>query len=121
MTPPVLNLQQKFSLFQDQWAPKCIAALNDYAVKLVRVQGEFVWHQHADTDELFLIVAGRLRIEFRDGAVELGPGELCVVPRGVEHRPTASSECLMLLVEPAGVVNTGDAGGSLTAAVGDWI
>jgi mannose-6-phosphate isomerase-like protein (cupin superfamily) len=110
-----VNLRQKLSLFADHWAPRAVASLNDYEVKVVKVQGDFVWHSHADTDELFLVLRGRLRIDLRDGAVDLGEGELYVVPRGVEHKPFAAEECEMLLVEPRGVVNTGDAGGPLTA------
>jgi mannose-6-phosphate isomerase-like protein (cupin superfamily) len=110
-----VNLAQKLSLFADRWAPRSIAQLNDYEVKLVKVQGDFVWHSHQETDELFLVLRGSLRIELRDGAVELGPGELFVVPRGVEHKPFAAEECEMMLIEPRGVVNTGDAGGALTA------
>lgn len=112
---PKVNLAEKLSLFSDQWAPRSIAQLNDYEVKLVKVQGDFVWHSHAETDELFLVLRGKLRIDLRDGAVELGPGELYVVPRGVEHKPFAADECEMMLIEPRGVVNTGDAGGPLTA------
>jgi mannose-6-phosphate isomerase-like protein (cupin superfamily) len=112
---PKVNLAEKLSLFSDHWAPRSIAQLNDYEVKLVKVQGDFVWHSHAETDELFLVLRGKLRIDLREGAVELGPGELYVVPRGVEHKPFAAEECEMLLVEPQGVVNTGDAGGALTA------
>jgi mannose-6-phosphate isomerase-like protein (cupin superfamily) len=98
-----------------------VAALNDYHVKLARLQGEFVWHAHADTDELFLVLAGRLTIHFRDGEAVLGPGELLVVPRGVEHRPVAAEECQVLLLEPAGTVNTGDTGGPLEVRDPAWI
>jgi mannose-6-phosphate isomerase-like protein (cupin superfamily) len=94
-----------------------VASLNDYEVKLVKVQGEFVWHTHEDTDELFLVVDGQLTIQFRDRDVVLGPGQLFVVPRGVEHCPRADQEVKLLLLEPTGVVNTGDAGGDLTAIV----
>jgi mannose-6-phosphate isomerase-like protein (cupin superfamily) len=110
-----VSLAEKLALFGDHWAPRTVAQLNDYEVKVVKVQGDFVWHSHADTDELFLILRGKLRIDLRDGAVELGPGELYVVPRGVEHKPFAAEECEMLLVEPRGVVNTGKSGGALTA------
>ena len=96
-----------------------IARLNDYEIKAVRVQGEFVWHQHDDTDELFLVIDGRLTIQLRDRDVHLGPGELFVVPRGVEHCPRADEEVRALLLEPLGVVNTGDAGGKLTATYDD--
>lgn len=110
-----VDLDQKLSLFSELWSPKVVALLNDYEVKVVKVRGEFVWHQHDDTDELFLVLHGRLRIDLRDGSVELGPGQLHVVPRGVEHRPVAEEEAHALLLEPRGVVNTGDAGGELTA------
>ena len=114
--PSPVNLAQKLSAFSDHWAPRIIATLNDYEVKVVKVKGEFVWHEHQDTDELFLVLRGSLRIELRDGAVALSPGELYVVPRGIEHRPVAPEECEMLLIEPKGVVNTGAAGGPLTNA-----
>jgi mannose-6-phosphate isomerase-like protein (cupin superfamily) len=114
-----INLDERFARFSDQWSPKVIARLNDYEVKLVRVQGEFVWHDHPDTDELFLVLDGRLTIQLRDGNVVLGPGELFVVPRGVEHCPQADGEVRALLLEPTGVVNTGAAGGALTAGHDD--
>ena len=110
-----VSLAEKLALFSDHWAPRTVASLNDYEIKVVKVRGDFVWHSHAETDELFLIVKGKLRIDFRDKAVELAAGELYVIPRGVEHKPFASEECEMLLIEPRGVVNTGDAGGELTA------
>jgi mannose-6-phosphate isomerase-like protein (cupin superfamily) len=110
-----VSLAEKLALFGDHWAPRTVATLNDYEVKVVKVQGDFVWHSHAETDELFLILKGKLRIDFRDKAVELNAGELYVVPRGVEHKPYAKDECEMLLVEPRGVVNTGEAEGNLTA------
>ena len=116
-----VNLRDKLAKFDDYWAPRVVAALNDYQVKVVKVQGEFVWHAHAQTDELFLVLDGELVIEFRDGQVTLSAGELFVVPGGKEHRPVAQKECHLLLVEPAGVVNTGDAGGALTAENGMWI
>jgi mannose-6-phosphate isomerase-like protein (cupin superfamily) len=114
-----VNLDERFSRFSDQWSPKVIARLNDYEVKLVRVQGEFVWHDHPDTDELFLVLDGELTIQLRDGDVRLAAGELYVVPRGVEHCPRADGEVRALLLEPAGVVNTGNAGGALTASYDD--
>jgi mannose-6-phosphate isomerase-like protein (cupin superfamily) len=110
-----VSLAEKLALFGDHWAPRTVATLNDYEIKVVKVQGDFVWHSHAETDEFFLILKGQLRIDFRDKAVELNPGELYVVPRGVEHKPFADEECEMLLIEPRGVVNTGEAGGALTA------
>ncbi len=117
MPADVVDLNEKFNLFSGFWSPKLVARLNDYEVKLVKVKGEFVWHTHEDTDELFLVIEGRLTIQLRDRDVVLGPGQLFVVPRGVEHCPRADDEVKALLLEPAGVVNTGDAGGDLTAAV----
>lgn len=117
----VINFQDKLARFTDRWAPKVVAQMNDYQFKLVKIQGEFVWHSHADTDEVFIVLDGQMRIELRDGQVNLGPGEMFVVPKGVEHRPSASDECRMLLVEPCGVVNTGNAGGAMTAPIDVWI
>ena len=117
----VINFQDKLARFSDHWAPKVVAQMNDYQLKLVKIQGEFVWHSHADTDEVFIVLDGRMRIELRDGGVDLGPGEMFVVPKGVEHRPSAPDECRILLVEPKGVVNTGDAGGAKTAPNDVWI
>jgi mannose-6-phosphate isomerase-like protein (cupin superfamily) len=114
-----VNLDERFSHFTEQWSPKVIARLNDYEVKLVRVEGEFVWHDHPDTDELFLVLDGTLTIQLRDRDVVLHAGELFVVPRGVEHCPRADGEVRALLLEPAGVVNTGDSGGELNASYDD--
>lgn len=114
-----IDLAEKFGLFSAHWSPKVIARLNDYEIKLVKVKGEFVWHTHEDTDELFLVIDGELTIQLRDGDVTLGPGQLFVVPRGVEHCPIADGEVRAMLIEPAGVVNTGDAGGPLTATPDD--
>jgi mannose-6-phosphate isomerase-like protein (cupin superfamily) len=116
-----INFKDKLARFSDHWSPKIIAQMNDYHFKLVKVQGEFVWHSHAETDEVFIVLTGDLRIEFRDGNVELKEGELFVVPRGVEHKPVAERECQIMLIEPAGTVNTGDAGGAMTAADNVWI
>jgi len=113
--PGVVRLADALASFGDHWAPRVVATLNDYEVKVVKAKGDFVWHSHADTDELFLVVKGRLQIALRDRVLELGPGELFVVPRGVEHRPSALEEVELLLLEPRGVVNTGEAGGPLTA------
>jgi mannose-6-phosphate isomerase-like protein (cupin superfamily) len=123
MTPSyqAINFQDKLSRFTDHWAPKIVAQMNDYQLKLVKIQGEFVWHSHADTDEVFIVLDGQMRIELRDGQVNLGPGEMFVVPKGVEHRPSAPDECRILLVEPCGVVNTGNAGGAMTAPIDVWI
>lgn len=117
MSTDVVDLDEKFDRFTDLWSPKLVARLNDYEVKLVKVEGEFVWHTHDDTDELFLVLEGTLTIQLRERDVTLGPGQLFVVPRGVEHCPRSEGEVKALLLEPAGVVNTGDAGGELTAVV----
>ncbi|MEV6397232.1 cupin domain-containing protein [Streptomyces sp. NPDC051907] len=111
-----VNLADALAQFSDLWAQRKIADLNDYEVKVAKVKGEFVWHTHEDTDELFLVISGRLTVQLRDRDVVLGPGELFVVPRGVEHCPLAEEETAILLVEPTGVVNTGDAGGPMTRA-----
>jgi mannose-6-phosphate isomerase-like protein (cupin superfamily) len=116
-----INLQSKFALISDHWSPRIIAQLNDYQLKLVKVQGEFVWHSHTDTDEVFIVLEGSLDIRFRDGKVTLNAGELFVVPKGTEHCPFAAAECKIMLVEPAGTVNTGNAGGNLTAGGNVWI
>ena len=120
-TTQAINFAAKLALFDDRWQPRVIAQMNDYQFKLVKIVGDFVWHSHADTDETFIVLAGRLRIDFRDGAVHLGPGEMYVVPRGVEHKPFAEGEVRMLLVEPCGVRNTGDQGGERTAVNDLWI
>jgi mannose-6-phosphate isomerase-like protein (cupin superfamily) len=114
------NLEEKFARFSERWSPKILARLNDYEVKAVKLKGEFVWHRHDETDELFLVTKGSLVIRFRDREVSIGPGELLVVPKGVEHIPVAEEECEVLLIEPAGTPNTGDAGGARTA-VPEWI
>jgi mannose-6-phosphate isomerase-like protein (cupin superfamily) len=104
-----VNLTEKFAAFSEHWSPKIVGAIDDYEIKLVKVEGDFVWHAHADEDELFLVIEGELTIALRDRDVTLGPGEFFVVPKGVEHKPSASTECKMLLLERKGVVNTGDA------------
>lgn len=116
-----VSLHKKLQLIEDLWSPRVIAELNDYQFKLAKLEGAFVWHSHAETDEAFLVVEGALRIELRDGAVELRAGELYVVPRGVEHRPVADAPCSVLLIEPRGVVNTGETGGVHTAPNDVWI
>ena len=110
-----VNVDVMLARFAEHWSPKTIARINDYDVRIVKVQGEFTWHQHADTDEFFLVLDGELTIGMRDRDVVLGPRELFVVPRGVEHCPRAEVETSVLLLEPSTVVNTGDAGGELTA------
>jgi mannose-6-phosphate isomerase-like protein (cupin superfamily) len=116
-----INFAAKLRLFDNHWAPRVIAEMNDYQFKLVKFQGEFVWHAHADTDEVFIVLQGEMEIEFRDGAVTVAAGEMFVVPKGRDHITRARTECHALLVEPRGVVNTGDAGGALTAPADAWI
>lgn len=116
-----INFRQKFGLFAEQWQPKVVAEMNDYQFKIVKLQGDFIWHRHEDTDETFLVIEGELRIDFRDGEVRIGAGEMFVVPKGVEHKPYAGKEVKLLLIEPRGVPNTGDQGGERTAANDIWI
>ena len=116
-----INFAEKFDLFSDHWAPKVIAEMNDYQFKLVKIQGEFVWHNHGDTDEVFIVLSGQMNIEFEDQTVTLNAGEMYVVPKGVQHKPTAQKECMVMLVEPRNVANTGEAGGDLTAENDVWI
>jgi mannose-6-phosphate isomerase-like protein (cupin superfamily) len=110
-----IDLAQKLSLFQEHWSPKTVARYNDNDVHVVKVHGEFVWHKHDETDDFFLVLKGRLTIQMRDGDVELGPGEMFIVPKGVEHCPRCDEETHVLLIEPSGTPNTGDAGGDRTA------
>ena len=117
----VVNLADKFSQIHSQWDPKIIAQLNDYHLKIAKIQGEFVWHSHPDTDEVFYVVKGQLTIHLREGELQLTAGELCVIPQGVEHKPAAKEECQILMVEPAGTLNTGDAGGEQTIEEIGWI
>jgi mannose-6-phosphate isomerase-like protein (cupin superfamily) len=117
MADSKVDLDRALASFTELWSPKLAARLNDYEVKLVKLEGEFVWHTHDDTDELFLVIDGELTIQLRDRDVVLGPHEMYVVPRGVEHCPRAERVTSVLLLEPGGVVNTGDAGGPLTAGV----
>ena len=116
-----INLRDKLAMFTEHWSPRVVAELNDYQFKLVKLQGEFVWHEHQHTDEAFLVIDGEMEIGFRDRTVTLRRGELFVVPRGVEHITRAARECHALIIEPRGVVNTGDAGGAQTAANDVWI
>ena len=116
-----INLADKLARVDEPWTPRVIAELNDYQFKIVKLEGDFVWHDHADTDEAFIVLEGELRIDFRDGAVTIGPGEMYVVPKGVEHKPFAAREVKMLLIEPRGVPNTGEQGGERTAPNDVWI
>ena len=116
-----INLQEKFSLFSEQWSPKIIGQMNDYHFKIAKIQGEFVWHSHPETDEVFIVIDGEFELQLRDGSLTLTEGEMCVVPKGVEHRPVAAKECAILMVEPVGTLNTGDAGGDHTIEDPDWL
>lgn len=122
MTHKAINLEEKLSLFSEQWSPKVVAEMNDYQFKVVKLEGDFVWHHHQDTDETFIVLQGSLRIDFKDGCVNLSAGEMYVVPRGVEHKPFAEKEVEVLLIEPRGVLNTGDCeAGERTATNDVWI
>lgn len=116
-----INFTEKLSKFTDHWQPRVIAEMNDYQFKIVRIEGDFIWHDHPETDETFIVLEGTLRIDFRDGAVSIGPGEMYVVPKGVEHKPYAEGEVKMLLIEPRGTLNTGHEGGERTAQNDLWI
>jgi mannose-6-phosphate isomerase-like protein (cupin superfamily) len=116
-----INLNEKLSKFSEHWSPKIIGEMNDYQFKLVKIQGDFVWHDHKDTDEVFIVIEGEMTIEFRDGEVNLSKGEMYVIPKDVEHKPYAEKECHIMIVEPRGVVNTGEASGELTAENNVWI
>jgi mannose-6-phosphate isomerase-like protein (cupin superfamily) len=117
----VINFAEKLAKFHEHWSPRVVAEMNDYQFKLVKMQGEFVWHQHADTDEVFLVINGEMEIGFRDRSVTVRAGEMFVIPRGVEHITRASEQCHALIIEPRGVVNTGEAGGELTAQNDVWV
>ncbi len=116
-----IDVLKKFSQFSEQWAPKIIAQMNDYHIKLARIEGEFIWHSHPDTDEVFYVIDGSMVIQLRDGQVELKAGQMFIVPKGVEHKPVAEEECHIMLIEPVGTVNTGDAGGERATTAGEWI
>jgi mannose-6-phosphate isomerase-like protein (cupin superfamily) len=117
-----VSFEEKFAKFSEHFRPKVVAQMNDVQFKLVRVEGDFVWHSHQNTDETFIVLEGELAIDFRDGRVTLRGGEMFVVPRGVEHKPFAARECKIMLIEPAGTTNTGDApAGALTAPDDVWI
>ena len=116
-----INIRKKLSKFNDYWSPKVVAEMNDYQFKLAKILGEFIWHQHKSTDEVFYVVEGKMIIEFRDGKVELSEGEMYDVPKGVEHKPYAEKECHIMLIEPRGVLNTGEVKNELTAINDNWI
>jgi mannose-6-phosphate isomerase-like protein (cupin superfamily) len=116
-----INLAEKFAKFSDYWSPKVVAEMNDYQFKLVKFQGDFVWHDHPDTDEVFLVICGSMEIKFRDQKVTVSAGELFVILKGIEHCTRAEEECHAMLIEPCGVVNTGNAESELTASNDVWI
>ena len=121
MTYAPINLEHKLGLFTEQWQPKVIAEMNDYQFKIVKLEGDFIWHDHKDTDEAFIVMDGELRIDFRDGSVRVAAGEMFVVPKGVEHKPYAEREVKLMLIEPRDVPNTGHEGGERTAQNDVWI
>ena len=116
-----INLKSKFNKFNDRWSPKVIAEMNDYQFKLVKIKNDFVWHKHDDTDEVFIVVEGKIHIEFEDKTIEINEGEMIVVPKGTKHKPYAIEEAKLMLVEPSGVINTGDNQGHLTAPNDEWV
>ena len=120
MNKPI-NLQSKFKLFSEHWSPKIIAELNEYQFKLVKIKGQFTWHDHENTDEAFLVIKGSMGIQFKDKTVECNEGEIIVVKKGVLHKPFAFEECEVLIIEPRGVINTGNSGGKLTSENDVWI
>jgi len=121
MNKKAINFTDKFARFTDLWSPKIVARMNDYHFKLAKIKGEFIWHSHQDTDEVFIVMDGSMTIIFRDRKVALKEGEMYVVPKGVEHKPYAEHECQIMLIEPAGTINTGDEGGEMTAVDEVWI
>lgn len=116
-----VNLDHKFALFNDQWKPRIVGELNGQHIKLVKIEGSFVWHQHDDEDELFFVVQGKMRLEYRDNSVDVAEGEFIIVPRGIEHRPAADAECHILIFEPASTLNTGNVQDEFTVAEPEWI
>ena len=116
-----INFQSKFKLFSEYWSPKVIAEMNDYQFKLVKIRGAFTWHEHQNTDEVFIVIEGTMGIEFQDRTVELHEGEMIIVQKREQHKPFAAEECKVLIIEPRGIVNTGHSGGNLTAENDIWI
>jgi mannose-6-phosphate isomerase-like protein (cupin superfamily) len=116
-----INLETKFRLFNEQWKPKVIAEMNDYQFKIVKIEGDFIWHDHPETDETFFVLEGKLRIDFDEGQVHLSAGEMFIVPKGVKHKPYAEKEVKLMLIEPRGVLNTGHEGSDITAENDVWI
>ena len=116
-----INLNEKYSKFSKHWSPRIITEMNNYQFKIAKIKGEFVWHNHKDTDETFIVIEGEMNMKFRDGNVILNKGEMIVVPKGVEHKPCAKKECKILVVEPRGVINTGTSGGKFTMTEDIWV
>ena len=116
-----INVIQKLQKFKEKWSPKVIAEVNDYQVKLAKISGEFIWHKHDTTDELFYIIRGNMKIIFRDGIVNLSKGDMYIVPKGTEHKPIAEKECSIMLIEPKGILNTGEINNELTATLDEWV
>ena len=116
-----INFKKKYAKFTKHWSPRIIAEMNDYQFKLAKIKGEFIWHNHTHTDETFIVLDGNMTLKFRDGEVNLSKGEMYVVPKGVDHKPVAFNECKILVIEPKGVINTGDAGGDLTIDKELWV
>ncbi|MFL2983509.1 MAG: cupin domain-containing protein [Candidatus Neomarinimicrobiota bacterium] len=116
-----INIREKFKFFSEHWSPKVIAELNDYQFKIAKIKGRFIWHSHDETDEVFIVIKGKMQLEFRKGMIELGEGEMYVVPKGIDHRPFAHEECEIMLIEPKGVVNTGEVVNDLTRDNDVWI
>ena len=121
MSGKTINFKEKYSKFTKHWSPRIIEEMNDYQFKLAKIKGEFVWHDHKDTDETFIVLEGEMILKFRNKEVKLKSGEMYVVPKGIEHKPYAENECKILVIEPRGVINTGDAGGELTINEDQWI
>ena len=117
----IINIKSKFNLFSDYWSPKVIAEMNDYQVKLVKLKGEFIWHQHDDTDEVFMVIEGSMSIQLENKTIHLNSGEIFIIKKGVRHKPFSTKECKLLIIEPKGVINTGDSKNSLTAKNDIWI
>ena len=116
-----INFKNKFEKFSEHWSPKVIAELNDYQFKLVKIKDDFVWHNHEETDEAFIVISGKIFIEFEDGTKEIDEGEMIIVPKGMNHKPYAKDEAEIMVVEPKGVINTGDVNDKLTAPNDEWI
>ena len=116
-----INLKEKLSKFNKHWSPRIIAEMNDYQFKVAKIKGEFIWHNHKDTDETFIVIEGKMSMKLRNRTIELSEGEMFIVPKGVDHKPCANEECKILVIEPRGVINTGDAGGDLTINEELWV